>query len=447
HSGDGSGDDHGAGLREVRSYHIDGRPAQAPPLPPPRSLPNVRLAAGTTNRHAGVIRARGPYVGLYADSFSSDEDAADAPEIGAGVVACATTAAAPRAQPRTGAARLTGMVRPRAPTQPRQPSQRTQPTQPSQPSQPSRPETPEAPDTCCLELDSDAERVAEPVPGRRLRRIPPGETRALAGAETAAAVVAVAVEPPLEGEELNGLMAPGARGDEKQRARTAGGPLRRLLWAVDGRRREREAKLFRPVVLGAAAGQQARASGEMPWLLDSARGQADDEPERLFPFCCCAPRYCVAATFVAVLVGALVGFLAWPRVPTVSIGGLRALAPATVVYDGDRSLYGLRMPVRLTYEIHSGNFYPLRIRAARVRGFDGATGNRIIDTNLTNLDVAPLRLQFHTATADIDYLTSDPADPALADLFGKCAPRAAAVGARPIGHPAALSVRFQITVD
>ncbi|KAJ2713322.1 hypothetical protein H4R19_002309 [Coemansia spiralis] len=423
--------------RAPHSYHHGERAAAVPKHQPPRSLPNVKLASGLTNGTM-AIRSRQAYSGLYAVSYSSDSDGGADVTDAVAMVVCAPSGLPRRAQPRAGAARLAGMVRPRptapAPQEPLPPPS-PPPAIPSPP--PSLPTGLSDPDYAFLELDNVVDRAAVALP-RRLKRASHDEPRALVAAPLLATEM-------LAEDELNGLMAPGARGDEKQRARTDGGPLGRLLYMVNVGRREREAKLFRPVLLRPG---QPRASGEMPWLLDAAAGgSGDDEPERMFPFCCCAPSYCVAATFVAVLVLALAGFFVWPRVPSVSISALRALAPASVVYDVERNQYGLHMPVRLTYEIHSGNFYPLRIRAAHVRGFDGVTGNRILATNITNFDVAPLRLQFHSATAIIDYLTSDPADPALADLFVKCAPRAAGVGSRAVGRPGAMTVRFQISVD
>ncbi|KAJ2368982.1 hypothetical protein H4S02_000873 [Coemansia sp. RSA 2611] len=237
-------------------------------------------------------------------------------------------------------------------------------------------------------------------------------------------------------DHCNGLLAPGAFGDEKQRARADGSAWQRLLYAVRRGRREREAKLFRPVVV--RPGRAPQPEGE------------DEEDARImskFPFCCCAARYCVAFSFVAVILAALIGFFAWPRMPSVSISSLTPLAPAHTTHDPRNSLFGLRMPLRIAYEIHSGNFYPLRIASAHVRGFDGVTGNRIIDTTLHDVRVAPLRMQFHTASTQIDYLTSDMADPALTDLFGKCAPRSAHFARANGSRPGALTIRFQITVN
>ncbi|KAJ2814821.1 hypothetical protein IWW50_007014, partial [Coemansia erecta] len=241
-------------------------------------------------------------------------------------------------------------------------------------------------------------------------------------------------------DSCNGLLAPGAFGDEKQRARADGSLWQRALCLMRGNRREREAKLFKPVVTHPGTRNQTADDQEL-W--------PDRDADRImskFPFCCCAARYCVAFTFVAIIVAAIIGFFAWPRVPTLSISSLTAQAPARITLDPRRSLYGLHMPLRITYEIHSGNFYPLQIRSARVRGFDGVTGNRIIDTKLHRIPVTPLRMQFHSADTAIDYLTSDSADPALTDLFGKCAPRSARV-AHPDGRPGALTIRFQITVE
>ncbi|KAJ1853058.1 hypothetical protein LPJ73_002715 [Coemansia sp. RSA 2703] len=117
-----------------------------------------------------------------------------------------------------------------------------------------------------------------------------------------------------------------------------------------------------------------------------------------------------------------------------------------------RSLFGMHMPLQISYEIHSGNFYKLQISRIHVLGFDGVTGNKIIDTTVKNVPVKPLRLQFHRANTAVHYLTSDMADPALVDLFGKCAPRSALRQARLIdsqtsGRPGALTIRFQIKVN
>ncbi|KAJ2059774.1 hypothetical protein GGI17_004181 [Coemansia sp. S146] len=243
-----------------------------------------------------------------------------------------------------------------------------------------------------------------------------------------------------EGEEFNGLLAPGAYADEKQRAKADGGKLQRLAHALRSDRMEREARLFRPVVFDPT---RKRALDAFVDIEDNG-----DRPMSKFPFCCCAARYCVAIGFVAVLVAAILGFFAWPRIPSISISSLSALEPANITYDEGNSLFGLHMPLRINYEIHSGNFYPLRISKVYVSGFDGVTGNKIIDTTLSRINVAPLRLQFHSETTAVHYLTSDMSDPALTDLFGKCAPKSATNVSKAIeGRPGALTIRFQIKVD
>ncbi|KAJ2796894.1 hypothetical protein H4S07_006090, partial [Coemansia furcata] len=244
------------------------------------------------------------------------------------------------------------------------------------------------------------------------------------------------------GDEFNGLLAPGAHGDEKQRARADGGKLQRLAQRLRGDgRAEREARQFRPTVF-----DPARKRG--PGISDALVAIDDNSRRGRFPFCCCAPRYCVALGFVAVLLFAILGFFAWPRVPSISISSLSALEPATVTYDEAGSTFGLRMPLRVTYEIHSGNFYPLTIARVHVAGFDGVTGNKIIDTALAHIYVPPLHLQFHAAPAALHYLTSDMSDPALTDLFSKCAPRTATNATKGIeGRPGPLTIRFQLKVD
>ncbi|KAJ2658787.1 hypothetical protein IWW48_003860 [Coemansia sp. RSA 1200] len=249
----------------------------------------------------------------------------------------------------------------------------------------------------------------------------------------------------LEEDEFNGLLAPGAFADEGQRAQADGGKLRRLInLLAGGNRREREARLFKPTVFDPTRKQRAGGA------LGADEGEAIDGGDRNGKWLCCPARFCVAFTFVGILVGAVVGFFVWPRVPTLSVSSLTALQPARVIYDTKNNQFGLHMPMRITYEIHSGNFYPLRINSAHVLGFDGVTGNRIVDTKLSSLPAAPLKMQFYSQNAAVHYLTSDMADPALTDLFGKCAPRSSAVTGdhnRPAGRPGALTIRFQIRVD
>ncbi|KAJ2030439.1 hypothetical protein IWW57_001186, partial [Coemansia sp. S610] len=203
-----------------------------------------------------------------------------------------------------------------------------------------------------------------------------------------------------EGEEFNGLLAPGAYADEKQRAKADGGKLQRLAHALRSDKTEREARLFRPVVFDPS---RKRGLGN-----DTVNGAYVD----------------------------------------IEDNGDRPMKPAKVTYDEANSVFGLNMPLRINYEIHSGNFYPLRISKVLVSGFDGVTGNKIIDTSLSHISVPPLRLQFHSETTAINYLTSDMNDPALTDLFGKCAPKSAVNASRAIeGRPGALTIRFQIKVD
>ncbi|KAJ2452863.1 hypothetical protein GGF42_003931 [Coemansia sp. RSA 2424] len=243
------------------------------------------------------------------------------------------------------------------------------------------------------------------------------------------------------GEEFNGLLAPGAYADDKQRAKADGGKLQRLALALRGDRMEREAKLFRPVIFDPT---RKRGPAETDAFIQDTTASSRSK----FPFCCCAARLCVATGFVSVLVAAIAGFFIWPRIPSISISSLSALEPAQITYDEADSKFGLHMPLRINYEIHSGNFYPLSIARIHVAGFDGVTGNKIIDTTVSRIRVSPLRLQFYSEAATIHYLTSDMSDPALTDLFGKCAPRSATNVTRGIeGRPGALTIRFQIKVD
>ncbi|KAJ2778273.1 hypothetical protein H4R18_004693 [Coemansia javaensis] len=452
-----------------------------------QSLPNVRIgrsqAAAAT---AATAVQRGQYGGLYAESYDSDSaSASDDNDNGCGersmVLDC--TPSVPRPAVRVGAARLSQMVRARAPAEEEEeegPAVCEQQEASAVCADPAGPADDGDPDRggggprgedeahglgaafAPLALDIaglGAAAQEDSVLPRRLVRAGAEPAARRGGLETDdPAADGLGREPkedgssleeekvPLAGDELNGLLAAGAVADERQRARTDT-RLQRLARLVGGRRRRererREAKLFQPVVAGGSGAAAAAWGG--------AAGDDDndnDNDAQWWSCWCCAARHCVAATFAAVLAGALAGFFVWPRVPTVSISSLSALASANVTYSVRESRFGLDMPVRVTYEIHSGNFYPLRIRSARVLGFDGATGNRILTAALADLPVRPLRLQFHAQRADIHYLTSDPADPALADLFGKCAPRAAAVGARPsAGRPSPLTVRFQIAVD
>ncbi|KAJ2226697.1 hypothetical protein H4R99_000452 [Coemansia sp. RSA 1722] len=251
-------------------------------------------------------------------------------------------------------------------------------------------------------------------------------------------------------DDYNGLVAPGAMADEKQKSKADGKTpfhaFLQLLRNNDSRAQE-EARLFKPTVLSTS---KARAAD--PFALDAFDENTRTTIMSKFPFCCCAARYCVAISFAAVLISALLGFFLWPRVPTVSINSLTPLSAAHVTYDTRQNVFGLWMPVQISYEIHSGNFYPLMISSIRVSGFDGITGNRIVDTTLRNIHVKQSRLQFYKANTDVHYLTSDMTDPALVDLFGKCAPRSALrqirfSQAQSTGRPGALTIRFQIRLD
>ncbi|KAJ1883202.1 hypothetical protein LPJ57_000301 [Coemansia sp. RSA 486] len=251
-------------------------------------------------------------------------------------------------------------------------------------------------------------------------------------------------------DDYNGLVAPGAMADEKQKSKADGKTpfhaFLQLLRNNDSRAQE-EARLFKPTVLSTS---KARATD--PFALDAFDENTRTTIMSKFPFCCCAARYCVAISFATVLISALLGFFLWPRVPTISINSLTPLSAAHVTYDTRQNVFGLRMPVQISYEIHSGNFYPLMISSIRVSGFDGITGNRIVDTTLRNIHIKQSRLQFYKANTDVHYLTSDMTDPALVDLFGKCAPRSALrqirfSQAQSTGRPGALTIRFQIKLD
>ncbi|KAJ1718923.1 hypothetical protein LPJ53_006213 [Coemansia erecta] len=256
-----------------------------------------------------------------------------------------------------------------------------------------------------------------------------------------------------EGDEYNGLLAPGAYADDKQKAKADGKtPFHALLQLLRRNDADAEANMFKPVVLSSGAKKSRHPNAEDPFAVDAFEETDRDQFMSKFPFCCCPAKYCVAVGFVVVLVGALLGFFVWPRMPTISINSLTPLAPASITYDMQRSLFGIHMPLQVSYEIHSGNFYKLQVSRIHVLGFDGVTGNKIIDTTVKNVPVKPLRLQFHRANTAVHYLTSDMADPALVDLFGKCAPRSALRQARLIdsqtsGRPGALTIRFQIKVN
>ncbi|KAJ1809514.1 hypothetical protein LPJ77_001583 [Coemansia sp. RSA 2523] len=425
------------------------RPVDAPRAAP-RSLPNIKLEP-----FAQQVQQRG-YMDIYAESYDSDSEVDDDEECVSPVeaVVLGFEQSAPRLPAlRIGAARLSKMVhRPMPPIVHPEPVKHPEPVVYPEPIDPAEPVdhtepidhseqidlTP--PIDLTFPLENNADGAAALLPKRLARpsvRHKKLDEKLLSGTDGESSP---STKPHLVlGEdECNGLLARGALGDTKQQARADGSPWQRLMYTVRSGRREREAKLFKPLVV--QPGARNLAQDQDVW--------ADRDADRVmskFPFCCCAARYCVAFTFVAIFIFAIAGFFAWPRMPSVSISSITALAPAHVTIDSRRSAYGLRMPVRVTYEIHSGNFYPLLIRSAHVRGFDGVTGNRVLDTTLHNVGVKPLKLQFHSETTDVRYLTSDSADPALTDLFGKCAPRS--TRAAPNGRPGALTIRFQITVD
>ncbi|KAJ2122965.1 hypothetical protein IW147_003013 [Coemansia sp. RSA 720] len=414
------------------------------PRAAPRSLPNIKLEPV-----AQQVQQRG-YMDIYAESYDSDSEVDDDEECASPVeaVVLGFERSAPRLPAlRIGAARLSKMVHRPAPPIVR-PGSVVHP-EPIDPTEPiDNPElvdhtgpidhTP--PIDLTFPLENNADGAATLLPKRLARpsvRHKQHDETSLSATECGSSPSDTEPHLVLAEDECNGLLARGALGDTKQRARADGSPWQRLMYTVRSSRREREAKLFKPLVVQPGARNLAQ---DDVW--------ADRDADRVmskFPFCCCAARYCVAFTFVAIFIVAIAGFFAWPRMPSVSISGITALAPAHVTIDPRRSVFGLRMPVRVTYEIHSGNFYPLLIRSARVHGFDGVTGNRVLDTTLHKVGVKPLKLQFHSANTDVRYLTSDGADPALTDLFGKCAPRSARVA--PNGRPGALTIRFQITVD
>ncbi|KAJ2725136.1 hypothetical protein GGI07_001506 [Coemansia sp. Benny D115] len=227
-------------------------------------------------------------------------------------------------------------------------------------------------------------------------------------------------------DELNGLLAPGALGDEKQKAVADGHTIFHNIGQLfkrhgDKERAEIEAKIFKPVILPPMGKKSVRNNTEEFGFDDVI--QEDNQEAASSP-----------------------------------------LAPARVTYDTDNSMFGIHMPMQVSYEIHSGNFYPLRINSIHVVGYDGVTGNRVVETTITGLPVRPLGMQFHRANAVLKYLTSDMSDPALVDLFGKCAPKAelqrkinlgnnsmqqqiSSVVDSGGGRSGALTIRFQIKVD
>ncbi|ORX66115.1 hypothetical protein DL89DRAFT_260411 [Linderina pennispora] len=237
-------------------------------------------------------------------------------------------------------------------------------------------------------------------------------------------------------EEFNGLLAPGAFGDEKQKELADGNKFRRILGA---KAHEREARLFKPVVFDPNRGNAANGAS---WAQNDQGGEGFK-----FPFCCCGAKYCVAATFAMIVLLSIVGFFLWPRVPSISISSLSALEPAKITYDKQESLFGIMMPLQINYAINSGNFYPLVISRVHVLGFNGVTGNRIIETEILRLESLPQTLQFHSANTTMHYLTSDMSDPALVDLFAKCAPKSSGLQSSDLERSGKLSIRFHIKVD
>ncbi|KAJ2840318.1 hypothetical protein FBU31_000516 [Coemansia sp. 'formosensis'] len=397
------------------------------------SLPDIQLRAYPE------LRARRLYGDQYADTYSDSESDDDGHSPTVAAVMAFERGAAKQPAVRVGAARLGEMIY----------AHRRGTTAAAEEREAPAPEEEEYED---LDTPDPAVPVQRGGTVRRKgtykgREEPPTCAEpASERAASAAASLHYGIPPQewgeAEGDEFNGLLAPGAHGDEKQRARADGGKLQRLAQRLRGDgRAEREARQFRPTVF-----DPTRKRG--PGTTDALVAIDDNSRRGRFPFCCCAPRYCVAFGFVSVLLFAILGFFAWPRVPSISISSLSALEPATVTYDEAGSAFGLRMPLRVTYEIHSGNFYPLTIARVHVAGFDGVTGNKIIDTALAHIYVPPLHLQFHAAPAALHYLTSDMSDPALTDLFSKCAPRSATNATKGIeGRPGPLTIRFQLKVD
>ncbi|KAJ1964744.1 hypothetical protein GGI12_001220 [Dipsacomyces acuminosporus] len=221
---------------------------------------------------------------------------------------------------------------------------------------------------------------------------------------------------PENDEEYNGLIAPGAFADEKQKAKAdANNKLVTRIFAMD--RKEREMKQFKPIIFDPVNHQHNGNIESRVFDEDDYEGRFSSK----FPFCCCCccpARYCVGIAFMLIIVLFIAGFFAWPRIPSISINNLVALSRARIIYDTDSNLYGLQMPIKINYEINSGNFYPLRIQSIHVLGFDGVTGNKIINAHFGDINVPGQNIKFASQSTVLSYLTSDMMDPALADLFG-----------------------------
>ncbi|OMJ15037.1 hypothetical protein AYI70_g7523 [Smittium culicis] len=145
-------------------------------------------------------------------------------------------------------------------------------------------------------------------------------------------------------------------------------------------------------------------------------------------YVCCIPvKIFVAILFATIVLGIILGFVLWPRVPTIAVYQITPLSAALVTYNTTESRYGLEIDTQIKYMASSGSFFRSDIKKIQTRVLSGVSSKVLYLGNIKKFSVAAQSEYSFTQNATLRFSSSIPNDQTVYDLFRKCAPSNATV--------------------
>ncbi|OMJ28873.1 hypothetical protein AYI69_g1632 [Smittium culicis] len=143
--------------------------------------------------------------------------------------------------------------------------------------------------------------------------------------------------------------------------------------------------------------------------------------------CCIPVRIFVAILFATIVLGIVLGFVLWPRVPTITAYQVTPLSAAQVTYNETESRYGLEIDTQIKYMASSGSFFRSDIKKIQTRVLSGVSNKVLYLGNTKKFSVAAQSEYSFVQNATLRFSSSFPNDQTVYDLFRKCAPSNATV--------------------
>ncbi|PWA01881.1 hypothetical protein BB558_001997 [Smittium angustum] len=110
-------------------------------------------------------------------------------------------------------------------------------------------------------------------------------------------------------------------------------------------------------------------------------------------------------------------------IPTVFMNGVESLSYAKTDYNPDDNVFGLQIPVRISFSASSGNFYNRKINQVQTFGYSSTTGKKILEGKTKNpIIVQPQQTKSFYTDSYVEFFKDSPEDQTLLELFRKCAP-------------------------